>query len=80
MVSESDIINWVDDIGYKAEIKQEATADKVQSDITGMTCASCVATIENYVSSIDGVDSISVNLTTEKAAINFLQRLLVLEI
>ncbi len=70
-VSEADIVGWVDDIGYQAEVKNEASADKIQLDIEGMTCASCVATIEKYVGSIDGVDNISVNLTTEKAAISF---------
>lgn len=70
-VSEEDIINWVDDIGYKAEVKHEVSADKVQLEISGMTCASCVATIEKYVGSLDGVDNVSVNLSTEKAAISF---------
>ena len=32
----------------------------------GMTCASCVANVENAVNNLDGVDKAVVNLTTEK--------------
>lgn len=34
--------------------------------ISGMTCAACSARIEKVVSKIDGVESVTVNLTTEK--------------
>ncbi|MBM3925193.1 MAG: copper-translocating P-type ATPase [SAR202 cluster bacterium] len=37
--------------------------------ITGMTCASCVATIEKALEGVPGVASASVNLSTEKATI-----------
>lgn len=37
--------------------------------IEGMTCASCVTRIENVVKKLPGVDAISVNLATEKAAV-----------
>jgi heavy metal translocating P-type ATPase len=36
-------------------------------DIEGMTCASCVAHVERALSKVDGVNSVSVNLTTGKA-------------
>jgi Cu+-exporting ATPase len=36
--------------------------------ISGMTCASCVARVEKTLKSIDGIDNISVNLASEKAA------------
>ena len=35
--------------------------------IEGMTCASCVAHVERALSKVDGVDKVSVNLTTERA-------------
>ncbi len=35
--------------------------------VKGMTCASCVSIVENSIKQIDGVDFVSVNLTTEKA-------------
>lgn len=39
--------------------------------ITGMTCAACSARIEKVVGKMEGVDNISVNLTTEKATIAY---------
>jgi cation transport ATPase len=35
--------------------------------IGGMTCASCVAHVERALSQVPGVDSVSVNLATERA-------------
>ncbi|MHA2328297.1 MAG: heavy metal translocating P-type ATPase [Candidatus Hodarchaeales archaeon] len=54
----------------KSEVQFENSqvADLV---ITGMTCASCVNTIETGVNKIDGVRDISVNLMTEKAKVTF---------
>lgn len=34
--------------------------------VNGMTCASCVANVENAVNNLDGLDKAVVNLTTEK--------------
>jgi Cu+-exporting ATPase len=39
--------------------------------ITGMTCAACAARIEKVVGKMDGIDSIAVNLATEKATVSF---------
>ncbi len=39
--------------------------------ITGMTCAACAARIEKVVGKMEGVDRISVNLATEKAAVSY---------
>ncbi len=38
-------------------------------DIEGMTCASCVATIERALRSVDGVDAAAVNLATRTATV-----------
>lgn len=37
--------------------------------IEGMTCASCVGRVEKALSKVDGVDSVTVNLATERADI-----------
>lgn len=42
-----------------------------QLDISGMTCASCVAHVEKAISKLDGVDMANVNLATESATIGF---------
>ncbi len=51
------------------QIKPEYKAEIVNLAITGMTCASCVNTIETGVRKLEGVHEISVNLMTEKAKI-----------
>ena len=39
--------------------------------ITGMTCANCVATVERNLKKLDGVDGAVVNLSSERATIDF---------
>lgn len=39
--------------------------------IRGMTCANCVSTIERNIRKLDGVKNVSVNLSNERAAIEF---------
>lgn len=39
--------------------------------VTGMTCANCVATIERNVKKLDGVDTVNVNLASERATVSF---------
>lgn len=51
--------------------KEEHKRDRqLEVAIEGMSCASCVARIENSVSKLQGVDSVSVNLATEKARLH----------
>ena len=44
------------------------TEDRVELDITGMTCASCAARIEKKLNKVEGVTA-TVNYATEKAAV-----------
>ncbi|MFC2056099.1 heavy metal translocating P-type ATPase [Chloroflexota bacterium] len=44
---------------------------KITLQITGMTCAYCVATIEKRLSKMPGVSQVNVNLATEKASIEY---------
>ncbi len=39
--------------------------------ISGMTCANCVATIERNMKRLDGVETASVNLATERSTVGF---------
>ena len=39
--------------------------------ITGMTCANCVATVERNLKKLDGVQSAVVNLSSERATVEF---------
>lgn len=42
-------------------------------NVNGMHCASCVVLIEDTLKKLEGVDAVSVKLTSEKAVINFSQ-------
>ena len=39
--------------------------------VTGMTCANCVATVERNIKKLDGIENANVNLTTERASIEY---------
>src|SRR5699024_12022154 len=67
IVSLSDIQAAVDKSGYKTltDTEQKTFA------VTGMTCASCVQTIEKAISKLDGVIESNVNLATEKMAVTY---------
>ena len=44
---------------------------KATFTISGMHCAGCKSTIEKQISNLEGVDSVQVNLTTEKATVEY---------
>ncbi len=46
---------------------------KLDLAIEGMNCASCVAHVERALAKVDGVESVSVNLTTERAHLSLSQ-------
>lgn len=45
--------------------------EKVTYDVTGMTCSSCVASVENSVKKMDGVNNVSVSLMTNSMIVEF---------
>jgi Cu+-exporting ATPase len=47
----------------------EPTLPEQQVQITGMTCASCVARVEKALAKLPGVSGVSVNLATEQATV-----------
>jgi Cu+-exporting ATPase len=58
-------------LGYSLIKEAEASESKVVLKITGMSCAACASKIEKKLSHLAGVSSANVNLTTEKATVNF---------
>src|SRR5512134_173751 len=48
---------------------QALPTSSLDLQITGMTCASCVARVEKTLKKIPGVDSAEVNLATERATV-----------
>ncbi|MBI4503922.1 MAG: copper-translocating P-type ATPase [Chloroflexi bacterium] len=61
-----DLVGAVRDVGYDVPV------EKIQLAIGGMTCASCVAHVEKALRRVNGVLSASVNLATERAAVEYL--------
>lgn len=49
----------------------DASTQTAEFSVKGMTCGSCVAIIENVLSSNDGIVNVNVNLVTEKATVEF---------
>lgn len=47
-------------------------SDSIEIGINGMSCGSCVSRVEKALSQLPGVVRASVNLTTQKASVNFL--------
>jgi Cu+-exporting ATPase len=54
-------------IGY--ELEEKTHNEKVLMPIGGMTCAACSSRIEKVVKKLEGIESVSVNLASEKASI-----------
>jgi len=52
-------------------IETKPNTREITFPLTGMTCASCVRRIEKALSKVEGVESASVNLATEKAKVAY---------
>ena len=50
---------------------QTGSLDTVHLSVGGMTCASCVFHVESALSSVEGVESVAVNLATERATVEY---------
>ncbi|WP_033543390.1 heavy metal translocating P-type ATPase [Planococcus sp. CAU13] len=64
-LTEADFEKKIDALGYGV-VKQ-----KVEFDITGMTCAACSTRVEKGLNRMSGIGSAHVNLALEKATIEF---------
>ncbi|MGO3929945.1 heavy metal translocating P-type ATPase [Rhodopseudomonas pseudopalustris] len=50
----------------------DVPVERIEVDIEGMTCASCVNRVEKTIAAVPGVKSVSVNLATERATVELL--------
>lgn len=62
-VAWQDVVERVEKTGYNVPTRE------IDLSVEGMTCASCAARIEKVVGRLDGVESATVNLASEKAHI-----------
>src|SRR5512135_3671595 len=65
MVTVDTFVNIVKDLGYGVSVS------KIMLPIKGMSCASCVETVQKTLNSLEGVISASVNFATEQATIEY---------
>ncbi|ORZ07580.1 hypothetical protein BCR42DRAFT_425795 [Absidia repens] len=71
IITAGQIADAIEECGFEATLVETSQDDLVQLQVFGMTCASCVHSIERTVGKLDGVVSISVNLMTETAKVEF---------
>ena len=45
--------------------------NKLELNVTGMHCASCILKVEKAIKKIPNVNEVNVNLATEKASVSF---------
>ena len=62
--SPEEVVKAIEEIGYGV------LTDDVTINVDGMTCASCVMTVEQVLKTVPGVIAASVNLATEKAFVD----------
>ncbi|KAE9387515.1 heavy metal translocatin [Gymnopus androsaceus JB14] len=65
------IVEEISDIGFDATVIPPSREDSVTLRIYGMTCSSCTGTVESGLSSVPGVNSVSVSLVSETCQISF---------
>lgn len=64
-LSEADLNSLITGLGYGV------VQEKANINITGMSCAACATRIEDNLNKLSGVNSATVNLATNKAAIEY---------
>lgn len=64
-VSVEDLTKKIEKLGYGVEM------EKVELDVTGMTCAACSSRIEKVLNKQEAIKAATVNLTTENAVVEY---------
>jgi len=62
----------IEKLGYRVIPSQDDDIKRVTLKIGGMTCAACSARIEKKLNSLEGVQAANINLTTERAAVEYI--------
>ncbi|MGY5805556.1 heavy metal translocating P-type ATPase [Rhizobium sp. LEGMi12c] len=63
------LVRAVENVGYSVPENFTTAAGSVELSIEGMTCASCVGSVERALKTVPGVSEATVNLATERATI-----------
>lgn len=62
----------IEKLGYGVIHDEAPQENKVTLKISGMTCAACSARVEKKLNTLEGVKAANVNLTTERATVEYL--------
>ncbi|KAK9892530.1 hypothetical protein WA026_020515 [Henosepilachna vigintioctopunctata] len=74
VVNHQDICDYIEDMGFEASLpllENQQYVNQCYIHINGMTCNSCVQSIEGMLSSIEGVKSVKVDLKNKEASVEF---------
>ncbi len=72
LVSDEMLEENIKKLGYDIVKEENSINNKVELRVTGMTCAACSARIEKKLGKLEGVVKASVNLTTERASVEYI--------
>lgn len=78
LLSPQDICDYIDDMGFEASLpllQDNQLISTCAVHIDGMTCNSCVKSIEGMISGREGIKSINVDLGEKEGQVQFLQNL-----
>ncbi|MEM1757741.1 MAG: heavy metal translocating P-type ATPase, partial [Candidatus Bathyarchaeia archaeon] len=76
LVTLDEIIEEIRDAGYKpVNVYQGFEIRRISIIISGMSCATCAARIEANLRKLNGVKSVSVNLATKRAVVEYIPEL-----
>lgn len=76
IVTTQEICDYIEDMGFEANLPllhDNVAISTCVVHINGMTCNSCVQSIEGMISVKEGVKSINVNLNEKEGIVNYLQ-------
>ncbi len=68
-IDEKIIVERIEKIGFGAKPLPKGSVEKLK--VLGMTCAACSARVEKMVGRMEGINSVNVNLTTERMTVDF---------
>ncbi|MGI6434833.1 MAG: heavy metal translocating P-type ATPase [Syntrophomonadaceae bacterium] len=70
-VKPQDLEEIITGLGYEVLPAQTERRASVDLQISGMSCAACSARIEKKLQSLQGVEQVNVNLSTERASVDY---------
>lgn len=68
-IDEHTIVERVEKIGFGAKPLPKGSVETLR--VLGMTCAACSARVEKMVGRMEGINSVNVNLTTERMTVDY---------